>query len=914
MRPLRLTISAFGPYDSKTEINMSQLGSKGIFLITGDTGAGKTSIFDAVAFALFGTASGKVREPSMLRCKYSSDDTQTYVEMEFLHRDCIYRIRRNPEYTRKSKRGDKLIKQKAEAELTLPDKSVISGYKSVNEKIENILGVNFSQFSQISMIAQGDFMRFITEQTKERNKIFREIFNTEKFEICQEKLKTETLELKNKYDSVRAEIENTLLNAEIPEEDLTADYSNGYDEALNIILKIAAEDTDELASINNALRAEEERLEELNVIMGKAEHAENIEKALNAALFFDNENRQRLEKSRENIQNALKLKEDIAEIEKKINSINSQMENYERADNLNIRIAEYDKKISDNTKKLEKSNIKLNQLENKLNEYRNDVDRLKNIDSEIKELEFKIKDLERAGKEIEKFKELYKNYNKALNDYNNAKYKYIVSYNKNNEITQIYLQKERAYFNEQAGLLAKDLKDGQMCPVCGSTIHPKKAGLSDNAPSYSELEDLKKQRETANNEAGALSSEAGKARGIFLSLENEIKKGCTFIPENTDINEIPKIIGNEENNNKTMECDLKQLLEDKKKDAKVKEKAAENSEDIEERIKTGKEYIIKLQNEITYDTAQNKSNAEQLENINKILIFKNKTEALNKIKSLTDLKKEHEIKIENAQKDFDSLNKLIIENDSKIKTLKTQKEGLESYNISALKNEKNKIIENKNLLTEKINLIQNRIFSNKKVYSNIKLKSKELKEYENRLRIIKPLSDTANGNIPGKDRITLEAYIQSAYFDMILCRANTRFMIMTDGQYEMRRRTEADNLKSRTGLEIDVIDHYTSSVRSIKSLSGGESFKAALSLALGFSEQVQTSCGGIKIDTMFIDEGFGSLDSQSLEQAVRALLKVTDSNKLVGIISHVSELKERIDKQITVTKRKAGGSLVEINA
>ena len=181
MRPLKLIISAFGPYDSKTEINMSLLGSKGIFLITGDTGAGKTSIFDAISFALFGTASGQVREPSMLRCKYSSDDTETFVEMEFLHRDCIYKIKRNPEYTRKSKRGDKLIKQKAEAELVLPDKSVISGYKAVNEKIESILGVNFSQFSQISMIAQGDFMRFITEQTKERNRIFREIFSTQKF-------------------------------------------------------------------------------------------------------------------------------------------------------------------------------------------------------------------------------------------------------------------------------------------------------------------------------------------------------------------------------------------------------------------------------------------------------------------------------------------------------------------------------------------------------------------------------------------------------------------------------------------------------------------------------------------------------------------------------------------------------------
>ena len=912
MRPLKLTISAFGPYDSKTEIDLSLLGNKGIFLITGDTGAGKTSIFDAISFALFGTASGKVREPSMLRCKYSSDDTQTYVEMEFLHRDCIYFIRRNPEYTRKAKRGDKLIKQKAEAELILPDKSVISGYKAVNEKVESILGVNFSQFSQISMIAQGDFMRFITEQTKERNKVFREIFNTEKFEICQEKLKNETLELKNKYDSVKAEIESVLLTVETPEGTLNADYSNGYDNTLNEISKIETIDTEELASYNNELKAEEKRLEKLNVVMGKAQQAINIEKELTTAVRFDSENRPLLEKSREEVQKALELKEDITEIEKNINNINSQMESYERADNINSKINECDKKISDNTKTLEKSNIRLNQLENKLKEYKDTVEKFKNIDNEIKELEFKLKDLEISEKEIEKFKELYENYNTALKDYNDAKNKYIISYNKNNEITQLYLQKEKAYFNEQAGLLAKDLKEGEMCPVCGSTEHPKKAEISENAPSYNELENLKKQRETVNSETSTLSSEAGKAKGILLSFEKEIKKGCSFVPENTAFNDIPEIINKEESSNKKLEQNIKQLLSKNKEYAKLKLEASEKSEETEQRIKTGKEYIIKLQNEITYYTAQNKSNNEQLENINKNLMFKNKTEALEQITNLNKLKKEHETKIENAQNDFDTLNKLIIENDSKIKTLKSQKDGLGSYDISALENERNKITESKNLLTEKINLIQNRIFSNKKAYNSIKQKSKLLQDYENRLKIIKPLSDTANGNIPGKDRITLEAYIQSAYFDMILNRANTRFMIMTDGQYEMRRRTEADNLRSRTGLEIDVIDHYTSSVRSIKSLSGGESFKAALSLALGFSEQVQSSCGGIKIDTMFIDEGYGSLDSQSLEQAVRALLKVTDSNKLVGIISHVSELKERIDKQISVTKRKAGGSIVEI--
>ncbi len=204
------------------------------------------------------------------------------------------------------------------------------------------------------------------------------------------------------------------------------------------------------------------------------------------------------------------------------------------------------------------------------------------------------------------------------------------------------------------------------------------------------------------------------------------------------------------------------------------------------------------------------------------------------------------------------------------------------------------------------------IASNKSALQKIKLKSGDLDDYEKRYQWVLPLSNTANGKVAGKEKIMLETYIQMTYFDRIISRANTRFMVMSGGQYELKRRKEAEDKKAQSGLDLDIIDHYNGTERSVKTLSGGESFKASLSLALGLSDEIQSIAGGIKLDTMFVDEGFGNLDDDSINQAMNALSGLAEGNRLVGIISHVSELKNRIDKQIVVAKEKSGGSKANI--
>ena len=267
---------------------------------------------------------------------------------------------------------------------------------------------------------------------------------------------------------------------------------------------------------------------------------------------------------------------------------------------------------------------------------------------------------------------------------------------------------------------------------------------------------------------------------------------------------------------------------------------------------------------------------------------------------------------ESALKKFNSCNEAVIAVKAKAEQLSEQLKNSEEMDEKAEKEKQKKLNESKKLKGDMKTVVTSRISANNSVYENISKKTAELQKLEHKFVYIKALSDTANGNISGKEKIRLEAYIQMTYFDRIIARANTRFMLMTGGQYEMKRKRDAENKQGQSGLEIDIIDHYNGTERSVKTLSGGESFKASLSLALGLSDEIQASAGGIKLGTMFVDEGFGSLDDESLNQAMNALNSLTDSNRLVGIISHVNELKERIDKQIVVKKDKTGGSSVKI--
>ena len=294
------------------------------------------------------------------------------------------------------------------------------------------------------------------------------------------------------------------------------------------------------------------------------------------------------------------------------------------------------------------------------------------------------------------------------------------------------------------------------------------------------------------------------------------------------------------------------------------------------------------------------------------LTFKSENEANLHIEKLQKQKDGITFAHEKAFKEYQEFKNKLDEKKSSHATLKNQLENMASFDFTELGNKKSELLKEKEEIQKHQKEYNLRLSSNKTAVDNIKKYTGELEKSEKKYQMVKLLSDTASGNLSGKDRISIETFIQMTYFDRVINRANVRLMRMSYGQYELVRRTEKDKGKGQAGLELDVIDHYNGTRRSVKSLSGGEAFKASLSLALGMSDEIQSSSGGIQVDSMFIDEGFGSLDDESLNQAIGVLQELTAGNKPVGIISHVSELKERIDRQIVVTKQKNYGSKVEI--
>ena len=462
--------------------------------------------------------------------------------------------------------------------------------------------------------------------------------------------------------------------------------------------------------------------------------------------------------------------------------------------------------------------------------------------------------------------------------------------------------------------MAESLEENMPCPVCGSLSHPNKASKPVDVPTKEELDALQNRLSAANKELERASQASGKLKGIIdekmESTLTSIKELLGDINMNSATDIAKENISELQSKIKSINSEIEQLSKNiSRKDSieKILPQSTKRLEELQDSINT-------ISNTITTYTSENKAIEERIKSLKSKLLFSSKLEADTKIKSNNDTVLKIQKAIDLATKRLNECNEKLASATATKAELSKQLDGKEEINLENEKIKLNELESNIRRLRAYKEEIHSRIVNNQSNYKNIKLKSDELIEAEKQYTIVKSLSDTANGNITGKDKIMLETYIQMHYFDRIISRANARLVIMTGGQYDLVRRKEAASKMGQSGLDLDVIDHYNGTTRSVKSLSGGESFKASLALALGLSDEIQSSAGGIQLDTMFIDEGFGSLDEDSLAQAMNALASLASSNKLIGIISHVGELKQKIDKQIIVKKDKTGGSRAEIIA
>lgn len=917
MRPLKITMSAFGPYAGEVTLDMQKLGKSGIYLITGDTGAGKTTVFDAISYALYGEASGNYRENTTLRSKYASADTPTFVELEFEYNNEIYKINRNPEYPRPNKRGEGFTKQSANAELVMPDGSVITKIKEVSAKVEEIIGINKNQFSQIAMIAQGDFRKLLNCETNERSKIFRKIFKTEPYHNIEIKLSSLFNELKRNREKEKSGIEQYINQLKCNENDtlsLELERAKSGDVLIEDVIKLAGEiinkDTLEYTKTQKNIESINEEIEKINSNIKLYEKQEATKKAYAKASAQLEELKTKRNDCEKAYKSAEAQRERLDDLTRKINLINSKMPKYDELkslkDSINERAQSFEK--SNNLLKLKQQEITL--LEKEFDEKSKALEEVKGADLLVQKLNVQKEEIKKKAEalkelkiEIDRCKTEQKNLKNAQSFAKSALDEYGAL---ENEYNQIYI----AFFNEQAGIIADELKDGEPCPVCGSTSHPNLARKSENAPSQADVESaqnlVKKAQEKADKARDTASALKSRFDEIAANVKSAAKKlfgtdDNVFDDYNSNINALKKEYD-----------DTLALLKTANEKLNLYQKLDKEIPKIQEKQKSLSDEISTLNTQKASDEAFISENTKRVTSIKSELDFESADLAKDKLKEYTNLSSDIKNAIEKSKNDFDDIK-------SKYDTQKGKKASLENalkefkeIDLASLNEKSLKLNEHKNDIDETAKSLYSRIDSNKSLVDNISEKRDILKEYDDKYVWLKALSETANGDISGKEKITLETFVQMTYFDSIIRKANIRLLTMSDGQYELVRRSDAETLKKNEGLALDVIDHFNASSRSVSTLSGGESFMASLCLALGLSDEIQSSNGGIKLDTMFVDEGFGSLDGEALDRALSALTSLSQGNRLVGIISHVDVLRDRIDNKIVITKDRTTGSNAQI--
>ena len=922
MRPIRLTLSAFGPYAGKTELDMEQLGSGGLYLITGETGAGKTTLFDAVTFALYGEPSGNSRKVSMLRSKYAASDTPTFAELVFECKGKRYTVKRNPVYERPSKRGDKMVEEKAAAELFLPDGTVISKEKAVTAAVTEIIGIDRRQFSSIAMIAQGDFQKLLLASTEEREKIFREIFHTHCYERFQRKLSDEAKALNRertlKKNGILQDIQMIAWEEEDP---LFREVLKAKEEALTTeevltLLKTLLEKDGKEQETNRKKREElSAEKEAVTTNIEAAGRRAQIEAELSKNRLALSEDEKTKEERKKTLAEEEKKEPLCAEIQKRITLGESRLPLYDEYEELrrktlsSQRQLKIDEQIkADSEKELADSEKKLFELKEEYEALRTSDTRLLALKQEENEAQKSLEELTRLGEKVRECEEQRRRSLKAQKEYTDRR-------GVMEETEEVYRRMYRSFLDHQAGILAEELEENRPCPVCGSLCHPSPAKKPDYAPTEEELRIGEDNRDKARAKAESAGRRAGEENAAFQTKKAETEEACrdlfgdgTYdgaeeiiaqrIAEQTaKISDIQKEISAEAKRaaRKTaLETTL--LPETEKEAAALRQRIAQS----EAAVQRGRTALCHLE--------------EQLAKTASSLPFSGKAEAEAALKKdraeMAAMKK----RLEDAKAQTESIFRIIAGRKSGIETLEKQLLSIAPIDLEAEKEKRAVLREEERKLNERIENLASRMDANNAALANISEKQGDMAAIEKTYRSVNALSETANGNLrgSGKDKIKLETFVQMTYFDRILRRANIRLMTMTDGQYDLKRAETAADNRGQTGLDLNVIDHYNGTERSVRTLSGGETFLASLCLALGLSDEIRSSAGGIRIDTMFIDEGFGSLDEESLRQAVKALNDLAEGSRLVGMISHVAELKEKIEKQIVVTKEKTGGSRVEI--
>lgn len=1053
MKPTKLTLSAFGPFSDLVELDLTQLDGQGLFLITGDTGAGKTTLFDAICFALYGEVSGPYRPVEHLRSDFAAPNAQTFVQLEFVHRGKPYTLKRNPAYERPKLRGSGTVKEKPDALLILPGEPPVQGVRQVNAAVRELLGIDCPQFKQVGMIAQGEFMKLLNASTDEREGILRQVFATQKYQNLTNALQAAAGEAKKACETQNLLMLERFRQVDCPETSAQKEGIVNLKRAENPALlpqmqaaltALLEEDLAELARLEPALERAKQDLEratrleeqaktaegtrqrlaaeqaELTQLQDKAPEMQQREEAFRrseaalkqvkpladradgAAAAEAKANRElqalapRLEQAQQNeaaalarLEQAKAAQPEVEDLKQKLTLLEQQLPLYHQHQEAAKALAALEAQTKTAEADLNDAKQAAETSEQALGQTRRELDGLKGVPLQLEQARHRYEDLGVVQK--------------ALADWRAAAVAEQTAAAALHDAQEIYTKKQETFQQAEAhaagrrrrlddcraGLLARDLSEGVPCPVCGAVHHPAPAALPDEPVTEADLKAAEDAREAARGEKDQAMKESGSSSAAYnAAQEHTVRQWKLFaehwqeqaltpplppegpVPEPAQLAEVltkaladctaegrqlrehddrrkklEGLLPNQEEAART-EAEKRDTLQTALADLKAKTASAKAKAD---QLAQGLEWPSEqaalnqkaawekrrnaLQAEQTnaqaaYETAQEALNALNDKQTEKSAVLKEKaaqtqTSARELNEILHKLAFADRAAYEAALRTEEALNAERAELDRHQNDLHTAEAAVAALEKEAanqpqpaaplpqLEERHRAANDEVHKLNQASSTVGFRQKSNQAIADALNHIAKESEQARRRADLLTHLYNTVKGKQAGKVNLSFEAYIQAYYFERVVETANRRFEAMSEGRYLLRRRDDSVSISGKNALVLDVLDHYTGKLRPVSSLSGGESFKAALCLALGLSDVIQAGSGGVEIDALFVDEGFGTLDEASLDKALEVLLGLAGPGKMVGVISHVPELKDRITRQI-VLKKGALGSTARI--
>ena len=932
MRPLRLTLSAFGPYAAQTTLDLEKLGKGGLYLITGDTGAGKTTIFDAITYALYDHSSSGIREGSMLRCKYADDKTPTFVELEFEVHGVRYTVRRNPEYQRPKTRGEGMTTEKADATLTYPDdRPPVTKAKDVTAAVQEIIGLDYNQFSQIVLIAQGQFTKLLNASTEERSRIFRKLFRTQRYAQLQERLQAEAAALNQQRTAQNAKLDSLLGGLQFAPDDPDAEALRALcaqtvpETALTLLDALTARQAAALEEAGTALQTTEAQLDTVQRQLGAAAQAQRLAQQLAARQAELAAAKPALDAARAEADRHAGDAAQLDALTAQVTQAQSALAAYDALDALCRQQTEARDAARLAAAQAHKRRTQLDSLNAALAAAETELSALADADTRLLALQTRSTQLAQRGEALAKLEQRLAECQHQAKRAHKAQESYRAAAAAQDEARTRQNTLERAFLDAQAGLLAESLTEGAPCPVCGSTHHPARALLPHTAPTQAQVEAARQAAAAADRQAQTASAAAQSALAAANEAKISLRRDAeTLLPERFTAPEgtvpltfalMTNVLAEETAALQTAQAGCATQCRQAEADCRRKAQLEADRQNKTRQRPALEQAAAEADRSAAAQNASADALEGQIAERRAALPYPRRADAQAALDKLEADRSALRTGMDTAQRRLKQAEQTVAAAEAAVDALTAQQTAaqkeLPARSAEELTAQQTELTAARETLRSREKQLSAQLLPNRKTAAQYRAAAEARQTLESRWQWVSALAATAGGTLTSKQKIKLEAYIQMNYLDCILRYANTRLMQMTAGQYELER-IGAENQRSQSGLDLGVIDHYNGTRRSVKTLSGGESFKASLALALGLSDEVQSSAGGIRLDTLFLDEGFGSLDEESLELAIRVLSGLTEGDRLVGIISHVGALKDRIDRQVVVHKARTGGSTVEL--